>query len=100
MYCRPNKVLPAICCPTKCCVNNSFENIVQPVVHPSHTTNIHHTNLQYQHHFPHTESFANEVSTTDIGPVPGPPPAPTVGGFGPGGFPGPMPGIRPRPGFY
>ncbi len=100
MYCRPTKVLPAIVCPTKCCVNHSNENIIVPVVHPSHTTNVHHTNYQYQHHFPHTQSFVNEVTKTDIGPVPGPPPAPTTG-FGPTGFPGYRPpGFRPRPGFF
>ena len=102
MYCRP-KILPAIVCPTKCCVNNTFDQFVQPVVHPSHTTNVNHTNLQYQHHFPHTQSFVNETSVTDIGPVPGPVPPPTVGGFPggfPGGYPGGFPGPRPRPGFF
>ena len=100
MFCRPSQVLPAVCHPTKCCVNHTFQNVIVPHVHPSHTTNVHHTNYQHQHHYPHTQSFVNEVSNMDIGPVPGPPPPPT-GGYGFGGFPvGYGPGVRPRPGFF
>ncbi|RDU36867.1 spore coat protein CotD [Neobacillus piezotolerans] len=93
MYCpRPTQVLPAIVHPTQCCVTCSYENIIQPHVHPSHTTNVHHTNIENTHHFTHTESFVNEASVTDLGPVPGPPPAPTVAGaFAPG--PGFAPGM-------
>ncbi|WP_053367533.1 CotD family spore coat protein [Bacillus sp. FJAT-27245] len=81
MYCpRPTQVLPAIVHPTQCCVTNSFENVIQPHVHPSHTTNVHHTNIEHTHHFTHTQSFVNEASVTDLGPVPGPPPGPTVAG--------------------
>jgi spore coat protein D len=102
MYCRPTKVLPAIVCPTKCCVNHQFENIVLPVVHPSHTTTVNHTNIQKQHHFPYTQSVVNEVTGSDIGPVPGPVPPPTPG-FGPTGMgPGFGPGVGPAgmgPGF-
>jgi spore coat protein D len=106
MYCGPSKVLPATVCPPKCCVNQSFENIIVPVVHPSHTTNVHHTNYQVQHHFPHTQSNVNEVTSNDIGPVPGPPPRPTgVGPMGPmpGAYPGsmgPMGPMGPMPGAY
>lgn len=125
MYFRPNccptNVLPATVSPTKCCVNHTCENHIVPHVHPSHTTTVNHINFQHQHHFPHSQSVVNEVTNTDIGPVPGPPPAPTTGfgpggypgpgfgpggypgpGFGPGGYPGPGfgPGVRPRPGFY
>jgi spore coat protein D len=96
MYCRP-RVLPAIVCPTKCFVNHSFNNIVQPVVHPSHTTNVNHTNIQAQHFFPHTESFVNEVTHQDLGPAPGPFPRP---GMGPGPYPGPFPGPGMGPGGY
>ena len=46
MYCRPKKVLPAIVCPTKCCVNHNFENIRATSIHPSHTTTVNHTNIQ------------------------------------------------------
>ena len=66
MYCRPKKVLPAIVCPTKCCVNHNFENLVQPVIHPSHTTNVNHTNIQQQHFFPHTESVVNKVTEQNL----------------------------------
>ena len=84
MYCRPKKVLPAIVCPTKCFVNHNFENLVQPVVHPSHTTNVNHTNIQKQHFFPHTESVVNTVSQQDLGPAPYPTPYPAPGmGMGP-----------------
>ena len=94
MYCRPTKVLPAVVHPTKCCVNHNFENVIVPHVFPSHTTTVNHTNFQSQEHFPHSQSVVNEVSNTDIGPVPGPPPPPNVGGLG--GFPGPYPGICSR----
>ncbi len=90
MYCRPTKVMPAVVHPTKCCVNHTFENVVVPHVFPSHTTNVHHTNIQSQEHYPHTQSAVNEVTSTDIGPVPGPPPPPTVGpGMVGGAFAGP-----------
>jgi spore coat protein D len=96
MYCRP-RVLPAIVCPTKCFVNHQFNNIVQPVVHPSHTTNVNHTNIQEEHFFPHTESLVNEVTHQNLGPVPGPLPYPAPGAVagamaGPGPYPGPFPG--------
>ena len=74
MYCRPTKVLPAVVHPTKCCVNHNFENVIVPHVFPSHTTTVNHTNFQSQEHFPHSQSVVNEVSNTDVGPVPGPPP--------------------------
>jgi spore coat protein D len=100
MYCRPKKVLPAIVCPTKCFVNHNFENLVQPVVHPSHTTNVNHTNIQQQHFFPHTESVVNEVSQQDLGPAPYPTPYPAPGAVagamaGPGPYPGPGMGMGP-----
>ena len=86
-------VLPAIVHPTKCCVNHTCVNNMVPHVHPSHTTTVNHINYQHQHHFPHTQSVVNEVTSSDIGPVPGPyhlqhqvleGPGP---GFGPGGYP-------------
>ena len=99
MYCRPKKVLPAIVCPTKCFVNNNFENLVQPVIHPSHTTNVNHTNIQQQHFFPHTESVVNEVTQQNLGPAPYPMPYPAPGmGMGPGGYPGSVAGAMSGPG--
>src|SRR3954451_22230752 len=101
MYCRPKKVLPAIVCPTKCCVNHNFENVVQPVIHPSHTTNVNHTNIQQQHFFPHTESVVNEVTEQNLGPAPYPMPYPGPGmgmGMGPGGYPGSVAGAMLGPG--
>ena len=100
MYCRPKKVLPAIVCPTKCFVNNNFENLVQPVIHPSHTTNVNHTNIQQQHFFPHTESVVNKVTEQNLGPAPGPMPYPAPGmGMGPGGYPGSVAGAMSGPGY-
>ena len=98
MYCRPKKVLPAIVCPTKCCVNHNFENLVQPVIHPSHTTNVNHTNIQQQHFFPHTESVVNKVTEQNLGPAPGPMPYPGMG-MGPGGYPGSVAGAMSGPGY-
>jgi len=106
MYCRPKKVLPAIVCPTKCCVDHNFENVVQPVVHPTHTTTVNHTNVQQQHFFPHTQSVVNEVTHQNLGPAPGsvlgatsgPGSYPTQGmGMGPGGYPGSVAGATSGP---
>lgn len=98
MHCKPSHVLPAVVHPTKCCVNHTFSNNIVPHIHPSHTTNVHHTNFQHQHHFPHTQSNVNQVTHQHViaggGPVPGPFGAgPGFGGpgFGPGPF-----GVRPR----
>jgi spore coat protein D len=96
MYCRPTKVLPAVVHPTKCCVNHNFENIVVPHVYPTHTTTVNHTNYQNQQHFPQSQSVVNEVTSTNVGPVPGPPPRPNVGGFG--GYPGSVAGAFSGPG--
>ena len=71
---------------------------MQPVVHPSHTTNVNHTNIQEEHFFPHTESVVNEVTHQNLGPVPGPLPYPgAVAGAmtGPGMGPYPGPGMGP-----
>lgn len=86
MHCRPN-VLPAIVCPTKCNVTNTFQNNIVPVIHPSHTTNINHINYQYQHHFPHTQSNVNEVTHQNFYAGSGPTPTPFgAGPFGPRPF--------------
>nr|WP_295973265.1 CotD family spore coat protein [uncultured Bacillus sp.] len=115
MYCRPKccptTVCPAVVHPTKCCVNHTCQNVIIPHVHPLHTTTVNHINYQNQHHFPQSASVVNEVTNTDIGAVPGLPPAPTAGfgaGFAPGATPGFGsgfgmgfgPGVRPRPGFF
>ena len=96
MYCRPTKVLPAVVHPTKCCVNHNFENIIVPHVYPTHTTTVNHTNFQNQQHFPQSQSVVNEVTNTNVGPVPGPPPRPNTGGFG--GYPGSVAGAFSGPG--
>ncbi|QED48387.1 CotD family spore coat protein [Cytobacillus dafuensis] len=90
MYCgpRPSHVLPAIVHPTKCCVNNSFQNNIVPHIHPSHTTNVNHVHFQHVHSFPHTQSVVNEVTNQQFVAAPGPFP----GGYG-GGFGVPRPGM-------
>ena len=90
-------MLPAIVCPTKCFVNNNFENLVQPVIHPSHTTNVNHTNIQQQHFFPHTESVVNKVTQQNLRPAPylhlTQAPGTVAGAMtGPGPYPGPVMG--------
>ena len=115
MYCRPKRVLPAIVCPTKCFVNHNVENVVQPVIHPSHTTTVNHTNIQQQHFFPHTESVVNEVSQQNLGPAPFPTPYSAPGsvagamtgpgpypgmGMGPDGYPSSVAGAMTGPGPY
>ncbi|MBD8070184.1 spore coat protein [Bacillus sp. PS06] len=61
MHFRPN-VLQPIVYPTKCCVNNTFQKTIVPHIHPSHTQNVNHHKYDHLHYYPHTESFANEVS--------------------------------------
>lgn len=88
MHCKqPSQVLPAIVHPTKCCTTHSFNNVVQPHIHPSHTTHVNHTNIQNQHYFPHTQSAVNQVTSTNMNMGPGPS---VAGAFSPA--PGPMPG--------
>ncbi|KAB2333635.1 MULTISPECIES: CotD family spore coat protein [Bacillaceae] len=112
MHCGPKKtnVLPAVVHPTKCCVNNTFQNNVVPHIHPTHTTTVNHINYDHVHYFPQTQSTVNEVTNQQFvagpGPVPGFGAAPGFGGPGPGfgapgpGFGGPGPGFgTPGPGF-
>ncbi len=96
MFCgpRPTNVLPAIVCPTKCCVNHTFQNNVVPIIHPSHTTTVNHINFQHQHYFPHTQSVVNKVTNQQFVA------APTHGGFGGtnvGGYGVPRPGFGAGP---
>lgn len=106
MYCgpRPTTVLPAQVSPMKCCVNNTFQNVVVPHVHPSHTTTVNHINYQHVHSFPHTQSVVNEVTNQQFvaPPTPGvvpPVAAPFPGAMGPG-FGAPIPGPYGVPGPY
>ncbi|MBP2241326.1 spore coat protein D [Cytobacillus eiseniae] len=103
MHCGPKttNVLPAIVHPTKCCVNNTFQNNIVPHIHPTHTTTVNHVNFQHQHYFPHTNSNVTQVTNQQF--VAGGGQAP--GGFGGpvgGGFGGPVGGGFgvPRPGFF
>ena len=66
--------------------------------YPSHTTTVNHTNFQNQQHFPHSQSVVNEVTNTNVGPVPGPPPRPNTGGFGGLEYPGSVAGAFSGPG--
>ncbi|WP_141433139.1 CotD family spore coat protein [Bacillus sp. 03113] len=97
MYCRPRptQVLPAVVHPTKCCVQHTYKNVVQPNIYPTHTTNVQHTNIVKQNYFPQTQSFVDQVSTQEVNMGPGPFP-----GYGPGpGVAGAsMPGYGPGPG--
>ncbi|WP_019393126.1 CotD family spore coat protein [Priestia filamentosa] len=61
-HCNRPKVLPPIVHPTKCCTTNSYEEVIVPHIHPSHTTHVHHTNFKHQHYFPHTQSTENVVT--------------------------------------
>ncbi|PLR99700.1 CotD family spore coat protein [Bacillus sp. T33-2] len=84
MFCRPTNILPAVVHPTKCCVNHSYANNIVPHIHPSHTTNVLHTNYDNIHYFPHTQSTVATPPTSQN----------YYGGPGPGPF---GPGFRPRP---
>lgn len=71
MHCKPN-VLPAVVHPTKCCVNQTFQNNIVPHIHPTHTTTVNHVNFQHQHFFPQTQSTVNEVTHQNFVAPPGP----------------------------
>lgn len=89
MFC--GKILPPVVHPTKCCINHTQQNFIQPHIFPSHTTNVNHQVIGHKNYYPHTESFVNKVTNVNLGPAVGPPPVgPGVGGFGPG-YPGAMP---------
>lgn len=92
MFCRPNKVLPAVIHPTKCCVNQTYSNNVVPHIHPTHVTNIHHENFDHVHYNTCSQSNVNEVTHQNYygGNLP------PTGGFGMG----PRPGFGGRPPFY
>jgi spore coat protein D len=99
MHCRPrpSQVLPAIVHPTKCCVQHTHSNVIQPHVHPTHTTVVNHTNYQHQHYFPQTQSLVNQVTNQQVNMGPGPAPA-VAGAYMPGGPGAGMPGYGPGPG--
>lgn len=83
-WCPPSKVFPAVCHPTKHCVNKTFSNNIVPHIWPTHTTNIHHENFQHVNYFPQTQSNVTQVTHQNfIGT--GPVPTPFGGGFGMGG---------------
>lgn len=52
----PPQTMPAQYDPVQ--QNSSFtgQDVIVPVVHPSHTTNVYQKNFKYMHSFPHTES--------------------------------------------
>lgn len=80
MHCQcPTCCLPPIVHPAKCFVNNTCQNYIVPHIHPSHTTNVNHQFYAHQHHYPHTESFVNEVSHQHFNVAPGPVPRPFPG---------------------
>lgn len=87
---QPSQVLPAIVHPTKCCTKHTFSNVVQPHIHPSHTTIVNHTNVQNQHYFPQTQSVANQVTNQNFNMGPGP--GQVAGAYMPGPGPGQVAG--------
>ncbi|QPC46657.1 spore coat protein [Mangrovibacillus cuniculi] len=97
MHCRP-KVMPAVVHPTKCCVTHSFDEVIVPHIHPTHTTNVNHTLYKHQHYFPQTASNVNEVSNQQFN-CGGNPPGPGFPGAAAPGFQGPAGPGFPRQGF-
>lgn len=89
MYCKPSQVLPAIVHPTKHCVQNTYNNVVQPHIHPTHNTLVNHTNVQNKHYFPQTQSVQNVVTSQNFNMGPGPS---VAGAYSPGMGMGPGPG--------
>lgn len=58
----PTKTMPAKHQPVN--QNSEFvgQDVIVPVVHPTHTTQNHHTTYKYMHSYPHTQSVVNSVS--------------------------------------
>lgn len=64
---KPAQQLPKQTMPTQYQpVNQNTEylgqDVIIPVVHPTHTTQVNHTNYKYMHSFPHTQSVVNSAS--------------------------------------
>jgi spore coat protein D len=89
----PSKVLPAIVHPTKCYTQHTYNNVVQPQIHPAHTTTVNHTNVQNQHYFPQTQSFENVATSQDVNMGPS-----VAGAYAPGPGPGVAGAYAPGPG--
>lgn len=58
----PAKELPAQYSPVKQNTEYVGQDVLVPVVHPTHTTQINHTTYKYMHSYPHTKSVVNSVS--------------------------------------
>ncbi|TPE68590.1 CotD family spore coat protein [Halalkalibacterium halodurans] len=69
----PTKTLPAQFAPTRKFSQFFNQNVVVPVVHPSHTTRFLNTNFQFVHSFPHTTSDVRTATRQDfVAPAPRP----------------------------
>ncbi|WP_082232178.1 CotD family spore coat protein [Halobacillus massiliensis] len=69
---EPTETMPAQVEPVREFTENFNREVLIPVVHPSHTTQIHHTHYKYLHSFPHTCSVVNTYSCENV-TVPYPP---------------------------
>lgn len=58
--------MPAVVHPTKQCVTNTFETVIVPHIHPTHTTNVNHVNYVNQHYFPQTFSNQQTQSVQNV----------------------------------
>ncbi|MCM3006361.1 CotD family spore coat protein [Priestia koreensis] len=58
----PTQMMPAQFDPVKQNTSVTKQDIVVPVVHPSHTTHINQQNYKYMHSFPHTQSVVNQTT--------------------------------------
>ncbi|MGR5900823.1 CotD family spore coat protein [Bacillus cereus] len=59
---NPTQTLPAQYNPVQQNTTTSNQDVIIPVVHPSHTTHVNQTNYKYVHSFPHTESVVNQTT--------------------------------------
>ncbi|WP_254434228.1 CotD family spore coat protein [Halobacillus sp. Marseille-Q1614] len=69
---QPTETMPAQVEPVREFTENFNREVLIPVVHPSHTTQIHHTHYKYLHSYPHTCSVVNTYSCENVR-VPYPP---------------------------
>ncbi|MFC4619828.1 CotD family spore coat protein [Camelliibacillus cellulosilyticus] len=77
------RTMPAMYDPVRQSRQPYIDNVVVPVIHPSHTTHWIHTNVTHAHYFPHTESVQHTESCRDVMCGAPCPPCPCPPGAGP-----------------
>jgi spore coat protein D len=59
---KPTQTAPAQYSPMKQNTQFTGQDVIVPMVHPSHTTHVNQTNFKYMHSYPHTQSVVNQAT--------------------------------------